>query len=242
MIKKSGIKYKEYAENHTHNPSIGCISDFTNNKRDVILKLRTGDLCDSCLLLFKAIPPKEIKGYSMMLEEIRSKTLFIRRALRLYEHSKIIIKKENNHDYPKRNIWFEQYDQSLVLAPDAHALYLFLLNNEEGLRVKKDEMIDTKGSVIKELAEYLAELQNDNIQSEKTREERIKIATKEVRKWFESDNVKQKFEQVFNRQVKKKLEKVVLDKKIRQDYDVIYDSETLSYKIKLARKKYLIWN
>ena len=29
--------------------SIGCINDFCQKKKDVMLKLRTADICDSCL-------------------------------------------------------------------------------------------------------------------------------------------------------------------------------------------------
>jgi hypothetical protein len=36
-------------EPNIHDPSIGCINDFCAEKTDVMLKLRTADICESCL-------------------------------------------------------------------------------------------------------------------------------------------------------------------------------------------------
>lgn len=47
-----GVNWNTLPENSiSHDPSIGCINDHCRQKSDILLKLRTGYICDSCLEL-----------------------------------------------------------------------------------------------------------------------------------------------------------------------------------------------
>ncbi len=66
-------------ENHLfHTDPIGCVNDFCQNKQQIILKLRTGDICTTCLdkLRLKEVPHSIVNHVLTIFEGIRSQVLF----------------------------------------------------------------------------------------------------------------------------------------------------------------------
>jgi hypothetical protein len=235
IIKKTGMSYMKFAHENTHDVSIGCISDMTNDKVDVILKLRTGDICDKCLaVLLKKIDPKCIKSYCLCLDEIRNKTLFSRRGLGLYEHSKILIQKFRESNYPYRKIYFTEYDQYLDLNSRSISIYLYLLKNPKGLFSSKKNIEDTRIEIITEISKYYYADQNES--------GKLDEAKDKVRGWFTTNETGGNNLQVIKNEVNTALKKVILDKRIRKDYEIVFDEHSCVYKVNLDRKQYLEWN
>jgi|JI7StandDraft_1071085.scaffolds.fasta_scaffold143861_1 hypothetical protein len=233
IIKKSRIGYVKYANTLTHKESIGCISDFTDSKLDVILKLRTGDICDKCLNeLLKTINAAHINSYCLMLDEIRSKTLFNRRALGLYGTSKVIVQTINDAEYPFRSVYFEGFKIYLELNARELSVYLYLLNNEEGLPAGREKIEDTSTKVISEIAKFYAGQKMTD----------IKEAKESVRNWFTITNAGGNNIEVIKNKINKNLKKIIPDQSIRNNYEITLDIKESFYKINIDREELLIWN
>ena len=249
IIKKTGIPYLEYAQKHTHrDESIGCLSDYTDNKIDIILKLRTGDICDACLEILKnakdeisgkkvPVSGKEINSYLLMLDEIRNKTLFNRRALNLYENSSIKIYNEKigGITKPKRTIFFEEWNTELDLGEGIeYALYLYLLNNEKGFempntniisKMTPKKIIEEFSQVINEMTKYYMEVNSINETSAK------KIITNLFLP--EKGNVGISAQRS---RINKKIKEQIQDEEIQKSYEITFSkSNSGLYKIKLDR-------
>lgn len=56
-----------------HKESIGCINDFCKNKKNVILKLRTGYICDDCIenAIKSNVSPQLLIHLHEILQDIR---------------------------------------------------------------------------------------------------------------------------------------------------------------------------
>ena len=175
LIRKSGIPFLKFGKENTHETSIGCISDYTNNKTDVILKLRTGDICDSCISKFKInMSNEQIISFLKMLDTIREKVLFNRRALNLNNFATIELKAiESSADekmkFIKRNIYINHYsDQPLELKGINYTLYLYLLKNRNGFKPKDLKEMDAE--IINEMSlihqNYFGELSKNKAKEE----------------------------------------------------------------------------
>ena len=58
-------KTMEEWERNAHEYSVGCISDFCRNKQDILLRLRTADVCEACAGKYNAV----IKAGELSVEE-----------------------------------------------------------------------------------------------------------------------------------------------------------------------------
>ena len=133
VASKMGCSYTELAQNYSHkDPPIGCISDFCYNKTEINIKIRTGDICENCIEKIKShIDFDDVYFILKFLDEIRNETL---RTIRYYNINKNVsrihlIKNSKN----KTEIKFIDYDKKLVLKPLHKAIYLYLLQNKDGL-------------------------------------------------------------------------------------------------------------
>ncbi len=64
-----------------HKKSIGCINDYCKNKSDIILKLRTGYICDSCLdkAINENVSPQLLLHIHSLLQSIREEFMNLKR-------------------------------------------------------------------------------------------------------------------------------------------------------------------
>jgi len=114
---------------YTHKQPIGCYNDFCLNKSQVILKLRTADICPVCLERLKNenVEPAIISQALSVFENIRKQTLFSQGFSIVYKISRIQV----NKDY---RIFFPDYGNiELTLPPIYKALYLLYLEHPEGV-------------------------------------------------------------------------------------------------------------
>jgi hypothetical protein len=70
ILQESG---KDYQEEGGHSKAIGCFGDFCADKRDLALKLKTGDICGDCLNLFQ-----ECKISDELIQQIIAVQEFVR--------------------------------------------------------------------------------------------------------------------------------------------------------------------
>jgi len=127
-----------------HQQARGCISDFCQNKSDILLRLRTADLCDSCVNDFnEAIDAGKISAASfhqcMQLVELARTELCFRNRMRAAPMVSPLVVKGNN-----MRIWLTEFDQELKLGKGIpKCLYLLYLRHPEGIPYERlDEHIE----------------------------------------------------------------------------------------------------
>ncbi len=111
-----------------HRSPIGCVNDLCQNKKEIILKLRTGDICGECLKQMESEGVGEdiINHVLEIFETIRNQMLFRMgftrnihpRAVKVTDTGAIIIG-----------------EKKIELTPIRKALYIFYLKHREGIRL-----------------------------------------------------------------------------------------------------------
>jgi hypothetical protein len=120
--------YNEFVHYHVR----GCINDFCKDKREVILKLRTADICGSC---FKRIEEMEIPfditdQVFQILEGLRTQFLFSKKVNRVSVPYTIYINEDNKLLIPQLG------NMELKLEPILSSLYILFLLNPEGIKAR----------------------------------------------------------------------------------------------------------
>ena len=112
-----------------HMESIGCINDFCENKIDVMLKLRTAEICKSCLKR-----AEEKKVYPLILDHI---SRIIRNTKEKFVNSNKIestVKPDNVYIDPDREVKIG--NKEVGLDPLNKVLFIFFLKNLQGIETK----------------------------------------------------------------------------------------------------------
>jgi hypothetical protein len=121
-----------------HELPIGCMNDFCDDKRQVILKLRTADICENCLkkLVEEKVPFDVIQHALGIFERIREQMMFKQGFKMLSQPGKLIIFQDEKKTY---RICIELLGKNVEikeLTPLYKALYIFYLNHPEGVALK----------------------------------------------------------------------------------------------------------
>jgi hypothetical protein len=71
------VKLTSHAK-HTHKDTRGCINDFCKDKRDIVMKMRTGDICRQCTgrIMSENVDPALVRQVFGGFDSIRSHMLF----------------------------------------------------------------------------------------------------------------------------------------------------------------------
>jgi len=111
-----------------HQTAIGCVSDFCMNKKEIILKLRTADICPACMHTLKErLPMNVIHHARMLMESLRVKMLFAQNFRQEVPLSRLVIT-------PQKKIFLPDFDnQEVKLRPLEKALYFLFLEQPEGI-------------------------------------------------------------------------------------------------------------
>ena len=153
VIQKHIINNFEDIENITHKNTIGCINDMCVEKREIILKLRTADICPECMNLLKqTLPLSNIIHALGILESLRKKMLYSQNFMQLSPLSKLIIDKN-------KEIYLPDFENTQIkLNPLEKTLYMLYLFHPKGIEISslcdyKTEMyeiysrISTRGDI-----------------------------------------------------------------------------------------------
>jgi hypothetical protein len=116
------------ARSSVHIDAIGCINDLCLEKKNIILKLRTADVCQDCMKkLAGKLSIAEIQHALNIMESLRVKMLFSQNLKQNVLLSKLIIDERNRIFLPDfGNI-------EIKLRPLEKALYQLYLNHPEGI-------------------------------------------------------------------------------------------------------------
>lgn len=138
---------------NTHQEPIGCIMDFCQEKSQIVLKMRTADLCESCMNTFidKDIPTLYTVQFFEILDGIREAMTFRGRAKLFHQPSKLEIK-----GYTKKIFFSELGNLELRLNPKEKTVYFLFLNHPDGIHL--NELIDYK----KELTQLYSKFSNQS--------------------------------------------------------------------------------
>jgi hypothetical protein len=112
-----------------HPETIGCMNDLCTNKKEIIIKLKTADICADCLdkLLKSNVSKKNILEVLEVFNYIRKQVAYSQGFLRNIELSKLYI--DENSD-----LFLVDYGYIKVkLNPLQKVLYLFLIEHEKGI-------------------------------------------------------------------------------------------------------------
>ena len=126
-----------------HMESIGCMNDFTRHKREVNLKLRTGDICKDCaeILIKRQIDKNLVVQVLDSMELVRKHVLFRSRFAFTGQPSRMGISQNGAKiEFP------DLPGTELNLAPKERALYLFFLKHPEGVVLVN--LRDYKGEIL----------------------------------------------------------------------------------------------
>lgn len=126
------IDLKEFPNKYIHLETLGCVNDFCQNKKEILIKLRTADICINCLEKLKEekIDEEIIHQALNLFEIIRKELLFKQGFYKSLESKKIKISKQG-----------EIYigNVRLKLNPLEKTLYIFFLLNSEGVSLNELE-------------------------------------------------------------------------------------------------------
>lgn len=128
---------------NVHLEAIGCMNDFCQNKEQIILKLRTADICGSCLekLTEENVSEKIINQALESFEGIRTQLLFRQGQKKQIKPVPIILNDRKQLLLPDLG------NLEIELNPLFKTLYLFYLRHQEG--VKLNELSDFKEELLK---------------------------------------------------------------------------------------------
>jgi hypothetical protein len=128
-----------------HQKSVGCMNDFCGNKAELILKIRTADLCSDCVkqLENKKVDPLLANQVFEIMEAMRSEVLFRDRYSLLKKPSRMCI------FGPNYKIQFPDLaNLELKLDKIEKTIYLFFLGKPEGVKLN---MLDEHREELTEL-------------------------------------------------------------------------------------------
>ncbi len=128
MLQKNIFNSMNDVRLKSHHSSIGCVSDFCENKKEIIIKLRTADICHYCMEQLKTkLSLPVIYHARQIMESLRVKMLFVQNFRQESPLSKLLIT-------PKNKIFLPDFAHvEIKLRPLEKALYFLFLKYPEGI-------------------------------------------------------------------------------------------------------------
>jgi hypothetical protein len=164
---------------NVHQHPIGCINDLCLNKRDIILKLRTGDVCETCIeKLDGKISIAALHHALNIMSTLREKMLFAQNLKKFSPLSKLYITQN-------KKIFLPDFGNiEIKLRPLEKALYFLFLLHPEGiyhssLSDHKEELYEIYSSIstmgdLREMKERIDDMVNALSDSASQKMSRIK--------------------------------------------------------------------
>ena len=111
-----------------HENPIGCVNDFCQDKKQIILKMRTADICQPCLEVARQYLPIEVIDHALsLMESLRLKMLYAQNFRQSIKPSRLVIDRNQQISLP-------DFGHTMVpLTPLEVTLYIFFLRHPEGV-------------------------------------------------------------------------------------------------------------
>lgn len=118
-------------EDCLHEVAIGCMNDFCQDKSQIALKLRTGDICGDCLEKLKAaeVPDRVVDAAMQGFDQLRKQMLFRQGFRRSSRPGPVLVSRHHRILFP------DQGNLEAKMPSLARTVYLFFLNHPEGIRL-----------------------------------------------------------------------------------------------------------
>jgi hypothetical protein len=130
MVQKQMVQSERELAHILHKDPMGCVNDYCQNKREVILKMRTADICPACMqLLTPKLTPPEINHVFELMESLRIKMLFAQNMRQHIQPSPLVVTVENNLVIPAYG------NLEIRLTPLEKTLYLLFMRHPEGIHL-----------------------------------------------------------------------------------------------------------
>jgi hypothetical protein len=177
------FKSMEEVQLYTHQKPIGCLNDYCQDKSQVLLKLRTADICKNCMNILKNRVESSILKHAIdLMESLRLKMKFVQNI----DDEQTRLKITN-----KQLQFIGTFGTiTISLAPMEMAIYKLFLNHKDGIRFadlidndKKEEFLNnyrelspnlTYDACLKTIEKYVRTWE-DNSMSERISKIRKKI-------------------------------------------------------------------
>jgi hypothetical protein len=147
------LMYKNQTEiiSSLHKEPQGCMMDYCIDKTQIIIKMRTADLCPQCLKILenRDINRTYARQLFQIMDGLRENIMFRQRSQLLMQLSRMEIRGLSKTIYLT-----DLGDLQINLNPKERALYLLYLNHPEG--IQRSYLIDYKD----ELRSYYAQISN----------------------------------------------------------------------------------
>ena len=129
------FKSMDKVQQYTHHKPIGCLNDYCQDKSQVLLKLRTADICKNCMSILKdRVEPSILKHAIALMESLRLKMKFVQNI----DDEQTRLKITN-----KQLQFIGNFGTiTISLAPMEMAIYKLFLNHKDGIRFA--DLIDHK--------------------------------------------------------------------------------------------------
>ena len=142
LLRSQMFQNRQEIMDGVHKGSSGCMMDFCENKKEIVLKMRTADICNDCL---KVIQNREVdrpfaRQVLDSMDGIRQHMMFRERSEFLNSPSKMEIR-----GFMKRIFLKDLGDLEMQLNPKEKTIYLFFLKHPEGVRIV--DLIDHKTEI-----------------------------------------------------------------------------------------------
>jgi hypothetical protein len=126
-----------------HARAIGCVSDLCMEKNEIILKMRTADVCGECMTKLKArMPMMDILHALSIMDSLRVKMLYAQNFKQHVPLSRVHVDGRNNR------IFLPEFGNiEIKLRPLEKALYFLFMKYPEGLfltdlMIHRDELVE----------------------------------------------------------------------------------------------------
>lgn len=142
LLRSQMFKNRQEIMDSVHKGSTGCMMDFCENKKDIVLKMRTADICNDCLAVIqnREVDRPFARQILDSMDGIRQHMMFRERSEFLNSPSKMEIR-----GFMKRIFLKDLGDLEMQLNPKEKTIYLFFLNHPEGVRIV--DLIDHKTEI-----------------------------------------------------------------------------------------------
>lgn len=137
LLRTQMFKTREELALAMHRETIGCMMDFCKSKKDIVLKMRTADLCVNCLdaLANSDVSRPIIQQFFETMDGIRRNLMFRERSAFLKSPSRVEINGPNG-----RILLTDLGNLQVSLNPKEKTLFIFFLRHENGVQLP--ELVD----------------------------------------------------------------------------------------------------